>query len=108
MESNINRDMYKHTGIPCHVIEQIRKIAAERGASKVTLFGSRARGEQHLKSDIDLAIYGCKDFVQMSFDLDEKLWSLLELDVINMDDEYVSDELVKEIEKDGIVIYEKI
>lgn len=108
MEPNINRNMYKHTGIPCHVIEQIKKIAADRAASKVTLFGSRARGEQHLKSDIDLAIYGCKDFVQMSFDLDEKLWSLLELDIINMDDEHISVELVKEIEKDGIVLYEKI
>ena len=30
------------------------------------------------------------------------------LDIINMDDKYVSSELVSEIEKDGVVLYEKV
>mgnify|MGYP000715494420 CR=1 FL=1 len=59
------------------------------------------------KSDIDLAIYGCADFGGLSDSLNEDLWSLLKLDIINMDDKYVSAELVSEIEKDGGVLYEK-
>ena len=59
------------------------------------------------KSDIDLAIYGCADFGGLSDSLNEDLWSLLKLDIINMDDKYVSAELVSEIEKDGVVLYEK-
>ena len=61
-----------------------------------------------LKSDIDLAIYGCADFGGLSDSLNEDLWSLLKLDIINMDDKYVSAELVSEIEKDGVVLYEKV
>ena len=60
------------------------------------------------KSDIDLAIYGCADFGGLSDSLNEDLWSLLKLDIINMDDKYVSAELVSEIEKDGVVLYEKV
>lgn len=37
------------------------------------------------KSDIDLAIYGCADFGGLSDSLNEDLWSLLKLDIINMD-----------------------
>lgn len=46
------------------------------------------------KSDIDLAIYGCADFGGLSDSLNEDLWSLLKLDIINMDNKYVSSELV--------------
>ena len=68
----------------------------------------QARGTNMPKSDIDLAIYGCADFGGLSDSLNEDLWSLLKLDIINMDDKYVSAELVSEIEKDGVVLYEKV
>ena len=45
---------------------------------------------------------------ETSDSLNEDLWSLLKLDIINMDDKYVSSELVSEIEKDGVVLYEKV
>ena len=48
------------------------------------------------------------DFGGLSDSLNEDLWSLLKLDIINMDDKYVSSELVSEIEKDGVVLYEKV
>ena len=47
-------------------------------------------------------------FGGLSDSLNEDLWSLLKLDIINMDDKYVSAELVSEIEKDGVVLYEKV
>ena len=46
--------------------------------------------------------------LNISKSLNEDLWSLLKLDIINMDDKYVSSELVSEIEKDGVVLYEKV
>ena len=36
-----------------HVYEQIRTFAADAGARKVVLFGSRAKGVNRPKSDID-------------------------------------------------------
>ena len=90
------------------VYQQIIEISKKYQAQKVVLFGSRARGTNLPKSDIDLAIYGCKDFENLSDSLNEDLWSLLKLDIINMNDKYLSSELVSEIEKDGVVLYEKV
>lgn len=90
------------------VYEEIADFASEFQAKKVVLFGSRARGTHQEKSDIDLAIYGCREFDKLKDKLDEELWSLLELDVVNMDAVYVSEELKQEIERDGVVLYEKI
>ena len=61
------------------VYKQIVNIAKKYNTKKVVLFGSRARGTNHPKSDIDLAIYGCEDFGDLSDCLNEELWSLLKL-----------------------------
>lgn len=71
------------------------------------MFGSRARGDNHDKSDVDIAVYGCEDFVRFSLDVEDEVWTLLKFDVVNMDGN-VSEELKKEILRDGVVIYEKI
>ena len=76
------------------VYQQIVEISKKYQVKKVVLSGSRARGTNMPKSDIDLAIYGCADFGGLSDSLNEDLWSLLKLDIINMDDKYVSAELV--------------
>lgn len=90
------------------VYKQITDIADQFDLCKVVLFGSRARKTNHPKSDIDLAVYGCKKFGEFADYLNEELWSLLELDIINMDEPYVSEELKREIERDGVILYEKI
>ena len=90
------------------VYNQIIEIAKRYQVQKIVLFGSRARGTNHPKSDIDLAIYGCENFGELSDSLNEELWSLLKLDIINMDDNHVSPVLVSEIERDGKILYEKI
>lgn len=91
-----------------NIYRQIVEIAKKNNVTKVVLFGSRARGDNGPKSDIDLAIYGCKYFSALVDQMNEELWSLLQLDIINMDDLNVSQELKKEIERDGVVLYDKI
>ncbi len=46
--------VWKETGIKRKVIEEIILLAKEHGVNKVILFGSRARGDFHRSSDIDL------------------------------------------------------
>lgn len=89
------------------VYEQIIEMARKYHVRKLVLFGSRARGTNLPKSDIDLAVYGCSQFAELKDDLDENLWSLLKLDIINMDENYVSQTLVSEIERDGVILYEE-
>lgn len=101
MEENKNRDIQK-------VYQQIVEISKKYDAKRVVLFGSRARGTNHPKSDIDLAIYGCVAFGKLSDCLNEDLMTLLKLDIIDMNDPFVSSELIHEIEKDGVVLYEKV
>lgn len=90
------------------VYRQIKEIAKQNQVEKILLFGSRARGDNTEKSDIDLAVYGCNDFARLSDQLNEELWSLLELDIIDMDSEYLSQDLIDQINRDGVVIYEKV
>lgn len=89
------------------VYKQIEEIAGQYGVQKVVLFGSRARGTNGPKSDIDLAVYGCEKFEQFYDFLQENLWSLLTLDIIDMRNN-ISLELKQEIERDGVVLYEKV
>lgn len=90
-----------------NVYEQIRTFAADAGARKVVLFGSRAKGVNRPKSDIDLAVAGCPDFNRLEQNLQDNLWSLLKVDVINLD-EPISESLRAEIEHSGKVLYEKV
>ena len=89
------------------IIADLEKLALEYGVVKIILFGSRSRGDNSEKSDVDIAVYGCRDFVNFKLDVEEKVWTLLTFDIVNMDNE-ISEELEGEIKRDGVVIYEKI
>jgi len=89
------------------VYEQIAEFARDAGARRVVLFGSRARGTSQPRSDIDLAVEGCPDFDRLSDRLQDELWSLLRVDVVNLDAD-VSEELRREIARDGRVLYEEV
>ena len=80
-----------------NVYEQIRTFAADAGARKVVLFGSRAKGVNRPKSDIDLAVAGCPDFNRLEQNLQDNLWSLLKVDVINLDEPISSSLRVRRI-----------
>ncbi len=92
-------------GIPERVVREISRYARENGIHKVILFGSRARGTHTERSDIDIAVIG-GNFDAFYWDIKEKLHSLLTFDVVNLDSG-VSDELKREIERDGVTLYEK-
>ena len=87
------------------VKNEIIKFAQKHAVMKVILFGSRARGDNMERSDIDIAVSG-GDFDSFYWDIKENINSLLMFDVINVDDK-ISQDLRKEIERDGIIIYDK-
>ena len=91
--------------LPERVFREITMFAKKHSIQKVILFGSRARGTHRERSDIDIAVYG-GDFDSFYWDIKENVHSLLIFDIVEAD-EYISEELREEIERDGVVIYEK-
>lgn len=94
------------TGIKPIVLEEIRMLAQKHKINKVILFGSRARGDYWRASDIDLAVQG-GDIVNFALDVEENTSTLLQYDIVNYS-EKISEELRNEIERDGVILYEKI
>ena len=84
---------------------EISRFARSAGVEKIVLFGSRARGNNTERSDVDLAVYG-GDFDSFYWNIQENVHSLLMFDLVNVD-ERISRDLEEEIERDGIVLYEK-
>ena len=91
--------------LPDRVLRELSYFAQEHSVTKIILFGSRARRTNTERSDIDIAVYG-GDFDGFYWDVKEKIHSLLMFDILQADTS-ISDELKQEIEKDGVVIYEK-
>ncbi len=98
--------MQNSFGLNDIVLRQIIELAQKRNITKVILFGSRARGDFKKKSDIDLAVLG-ENIAEFSFDVDELTDTLLKYDIIDLNSN-ISDELLKNIQNEGIIIYEKI
>lgn len=90
------------------IIKDIIKICEKHEyIDKVILFGSRARGDNNLKSDINLAIYSEKPLVEFIEAVETKTRTLLEYDYLHMNS--IQDRFfVEQVDKDGIVIYEKL
>ena len=91
--------------LPDRVLRELSSFARKYSVTKIILFGSRARGTNTERSDIDIAVYG-GNFDGFYWDVKEKINFLLMFDIVQADSS-ISDELIKEIEKDGVVIYEK-
>ena len=92
--------------LPVKIQLQIRKFAEDCGLERVVLFGSRARGSNRERSDIDLAVSG-KDVELFVESLEERADTLLSFDIVNLD-EIVSDKLRESINREGKVLYAKI
>ena len=90
------------------IYQQVVEIGKKYDVKKIVLFGSRARKENYEKSDIDLAIYECRNFDAFQEEIEENVWTLLKFDLIDMNVSNRSVELVNEIERDGVVLYEKV
>ncbi|KAI3349119.1 nucleotidyltransferase domain-containing protein [Clostridium botulinum] len=73
---------------------------------KVIIFGSRARGDNDVKSDIDIAVYSKKPILEFIEDVEMNTRTLLEFDFSHMNS--IQDEFfVEQVTKEGIIIYEK-
>ena len=66
------------------ILEEIRRISRQYGAREVILFGSRAKGTETERSDIDIAVSGAERFDELEEAIDE-IPTLLSFDVVNMD-----------------------
>lgn len=96
----------EQTGLNKKILEEIVQLAKKYNLDTVILFGSRARGDSHSKSDIDLAVSG-GDIMNFSIDIEEEVNTLLAFDVVDLQ-KNISEALLDSILKDGVVIYEKI
>lgn len=89
------------------IVDEIKCIAQKHNCiNKVILFGSRARGDNSPRSDIDLAIYSDNSLAEFIEDIEMNTHTLLEFDFSDIkaiEDDFFLDQ----IKKEGIVIYEK-
>lgn len=99
--------LLKQINLNKELLEEIIDICKRHAEiEKVVLFGSRARGDNSPKSDIDLAIYAKSNFSDFIEDMENNTRTLLEFDFSNM--RTVKDNFfIEQVNKEGIIIYEK-
>lgn len=88
------------------ILAEIISLAQIHKIKKVILFGSRAKGTNSERSDIDIAVSG-GDFFSFACAVDEETSTLLKFDVVNLDKK-LSPEFLAEIERHGVLIYEAL
>lgn len=97
-------------GIMDDVLIQICEIAIKYNIEKVVLFGSRARGDNSPVSDYDIAVFknnlSAIDKASFSSDVEE-IETLKKIDIVFMNAD-LTNELMKNIEREGVIIYEQI
>ena len=90
-----------------HLKEIVRPVAEQYGVERVSLFGSRARGEERPDSDYDFLI-SCRN-IKSFFKLGGLLNSLEDALMGNVDivTEDSSDrEFIQDIKQDAVIVYE--
>ena len=93
-------------GLPDRLLSEITELAKAHNLGRVMLFGSRARGDYHDTSDIDLAVSG-GDVNAFALDVEAETQTLLSFDVVNLDGS-VQRELLESIAREECLIYEKV
>lgn len=87
------------------LVERIRSLPA---VDRIVLFGSRARGRHDERADIDLAVLcpraDLKEWTTV-WNIVEEAPTLLSIDLVRLDE--VGEELRREIEQEGVVLYER-
>jgi len=88
----------------------LQEIAALDFVDAIYLFGSRARGDNRERSDIDIAVL-CPKATQKEWlsilNIVENADTLLMIDCIRLDEESITSPLYQQIEKDKQLIYER-
>ena len=84
---------------------QIAAIGRDLAVERVVIFGSRARGDNHERSDIDLAVFGLSPDLAGRFrQALEDLPTLLSFDLVCVD-EHTSPALLENINREGVTLY---
>lgn len=85
----------------------VSALAQRHGAQRLVLFGSRARGDNTPRSDVDLAVYGMPQENRAAFWLEaEELPTLLKLDIVYVEPD-MDEAFLRNIERDGVTLYAK-
>ena len=92
------------------IINTIAKhIGSYPDVKKVILFGSRARGDERERSDIDIAVVGPeiteKEWLALQGYVDEEAETLLSIDLVRY--ESAPNHLKVRIAREGITLYER-
>ncbi len=90
------------------IYKAICAAAKRHSANKVVLYGSRARGDNREKSDVDIAVFGMPKSEQILFvgDIND-IPTLLKFDIVFVTDE-TDPALMNNIYKDGVIIMDKL
>lgn len=92
-----------------YVLYKIKDIASKYDVEKVVLFGSRARGDNSLTSDYDIAVFDNKlSSIDKAYFTDEveSIETLKKIDIIFINEKLI-DGILKNVKRDGITIYEQ-
>jgi predicted nucleotidyltransferase len=90
--------------VPSAVQDLAERIGRLPRVKRVILFGSRARGDNQPRSDVDLAVeVEDEEAVQRARRLVEEAQTLLEIELVAMPD--ATPELRTEIEREGLVLF---
>ncbi|MCM3586956.1 nucleotidyltransferase domain-containing protein [Mesobacillus maritimus] len=98
------------TGISSRFIRELQRYCLMSDQiEKVLLFGSRARGDYHRASDIDLAVFTSNSSPteqNLIVQTIQELPTPLKIDVVFMD-RLTKEKLISNIKSEGVVIYEQ-
>ncbi|MBR1743910.1 MAG: nucleotidyltransferase domain-containing protein [Lachnospiraceae bacterium] len=97
------------TVIDHSIVHELANLAKKYDLQQLFLFGSRARGDCWEKSDIDIAAYFKSSREHLDFCEDvENIRTLLLFDVVNLSSDMIDLNLRDNIEKEGVLLYEKV
>jgi predicted nucleotidyltransferase len=103
---SVQEDVEKNIGLSRELLEQIvDAIVRQVNPKKIIIYGSRARGDYAATSDIDIAVEcdNGKEFYRCV--IDDEVRTLLKLDIVDLNE--VNGRVRDEIEREGLLIYEK-
>lgn len=93
------REKGKNSMTVDEILQKIVKICRQYDTREVFLFGSRAKGTQRERSDIDIAVSGTEDFSVLEEEI-MAISTLYKIDLVNID-ECENSLLLEDIEKYG-------
>ena len=90
------------------ILQLTRRLAEHPAVERVWLFGSRARGDNFERSDIDLAIEAPTmddDWLKIKLDFEDAAPTLLLIDLVRFED--APEHLREQIRDEGIMVHER-